>query len=112
MGVCVCVCLPARVRATCMHLPFLVSPFLNFISKNKISCEPAPFKEVIIGNKYFFLHPYYRGSFLLALNESNLICLRDPSFLELMHQSPFQDGAALRFFTGRVLLDAALSHSS
>lgn len=39
-----------------------------------------------------FIYTYYRVSFLPALNESNLICLRDYTFLELMRQSPFQDG--------------------
>lgn len=73
------------------QVPFLVSPFLNLISKNKSRRKLAHIKGVIIGNKYFFIHTYYRGSFLLALNESNLICLRDYSFLELMPQSPFQD---------------------
>lgn len=51
------VCISLVCVWVCVLLPFLVSPpfFSTSSAKNKISSElPAHFKEVIIGNKYFF----------------------------------------------------------
>ena len=79
---CVCVCVCERDRESqCLSLQKCPSCFsiLNLISKNKKPSRQPPIKVcvcvcvwvsewgVIIGNKYFFIHTYYRGSFLAQL---------------------------------------------
>lgn len=49
------------------HVPFLVSPFLNLISKNKSRCKLAHIKGVIIGNKYFLYILITEAVFFLRL---------------------------------------------